>query len=242
MWTDWTLSAAHMPSQQAAAFLVRAAPLTFALLWSSGFIVAKYAAPDADPFTFLTVRFAVAAVLLMVIAVASQAPWPASAGETAHSLMAGVLLHGGYRRGRLVGGRRRPADRHLRADHRRPAAAHRGAGRPAARRAGHAAAVGWHRGGLRRHRAGAGAAARRRRCGDARRRGAADHRQCRRHGFGDVGHVLPEALRPARRSAQRNLPAIRRRARGGGAARARHRDAAIRARPPLCLRRSPGRC
>ena len=41
-------------------------------------------------------RFAVAAVLLMVIAVASQAPWPASAGETAHSLMAGVLLHGGY--------------------------------------------------------------------------------------------------------------------------------------------------
>jgi drug/metabolite transporter (DMT)-like permease len=85
-----------MPSQQATAFLVRAAPLTFALLWSSGFIVAKYAAPDADPFTFLTVRFAVAAVLLMVIAVASHAPWPASAGETAHSLMAGVLLHGGY--------------------------------------------------------------------------------------------------------------------------------------------------
>jgi drug/metabolite transporter (DMT)-like permease len=61
-----------MPSQQAAAFLVRAAPLTFALLWSSGFIVAKYAAPDADPFTFLTVRFAVAAGLLMVIAVGAM--------------------------------------------------------------------------------------------------------------------------------------------------------------------------
>jgi drug/metabolite transporter (DMT)-like permease len=85
-----------MPSPQATAFLVRAAPLTFVLLWSSGFIVAKYAAPDADPFTFLTARFAVAAVLLMVIALASHAPWPASAGEAAHSLMAGVLLHGGY--------------------------------------------------------------------------------------------------------------------------------------------------
>ena len=96
MWTDWTLSAARMPSPQATAFLVRAAPLTFVLLWSSGFIVAKYAAPDADPFTFLTARFAVAAVLLMVIALASHAPWPASAGEAAHSLMAGVLLHGGY--------------------------------------------------------------------------------------------------------------------------------------------------
>jgi drug/metabolite transporter (DMT)-like permease len=85
-----------MPSPQATAFLARAAPLTFALLWSSGFIVAKYAAPDADPFTFLTARFAVAAVLLMVIALASHAPWPASAGEAAHNLMAGVLLHGGY--------------------------------------------------------------------------------------------------------------------------------------------------
>jgi drug/metabolite transporter (DMT)-like permease len=85
-----------MPSPQATAFLVRAAPLTFVLLWSSGFIVAKYAAPDADPFTFLAARFAVAAVLLMVIALASHAPWPASAGEAAHSLMAGVLLHGGY--------------------------------------------------------------------------------------------------------------------------------------------------
>src|SRR5262249_38258290 len=48
--------AAIMPSPTSAIFL-RAAPLTFALLWSSGFIVAKYAAADADPFTFLAVRF-----------------------------------------------------------------------------------------------------------------------------------------------------------------------------------------
>jgi drug/metabolite transporter (DMT)-like permease len=85
-----------MPSPQATALFVRAAPLTFAFLWSSGFIVAKYAAPDADAFTFLTVRFALAAVLLAVIAVMSRAPWPASAGAATHSLMAGVLLHGGY--------------------------------------------------------------------------------------------------------------------------------------------------
>ena len=45
-----------MPSPQVTAFLIRATPLTFALLWSSGFIVAKYAAPDADPFTFLIAR------------------------------------------------------------------------------------------------------------------------------------------------------------------------------------------
>src|SRR5215470_6958810 len=87
---------APMPSAQSTQFLIRAAPLTFALLWSSGFIVAKYAAPDADPFTFLTVRFGTTIVLLALIAVASRAPWPASAGEAAHSVVAGVLLHGGY--------------------------------------------------------------------------------------------------------------------------------------------------
>jgi drug/metabolite transporter (DMT)-like permease len=85
-----------MPSPQLTRFFVRAAPLTFALLWSSGFIVAKYAAPDADPFTFLTVRFGTTIILLALIAVASRAPWPASAGEAAHSVVAGVLLHGGY--------------------------------------------------------------------------------------------------------------------------------------------------
>jgi drug/metabolite transporter (DMT)-like permease len=85
-----------MPSQPLTAFFIRAAPLTFALLWSSGFIVAKYAAPDADPFTFLTVRFGVTILALGLIAVASRAPWPASAREGCHSMIAGVLLHGGY--------------------------------------------------------------------------------------------------------------------------------------------------
>lgn len=85
-----------MPSQPLTIFFIRAAPLTFALLWSSGFIVAKYAAPDADPFTFLTVRFGVTILALGLIAVASRAPWPASAREACHSMMAGVLLHGGY--------------------------------------------------------------------------------------------------------------------------------------------------
>ena len=33
-----------MPSPQLTAFFLRAAPLTFALLWSSGFIVARYGA------------------------------------------------------------------------------------------------------------------------------------------------------------------------------------------------------
>jgi drug/metabolite transporter (DMT)-like permease len=75
---------------------IRATPLTFALLWSSGFIVARYAAPDADPFTFLVARFASAGLILLLLAVVSGAPWPASARGVGHSMMAGALLHGGY--------------------------------------------------------------------------------------------------------------------------------------------------
>ena len=84
-----------MPSQQATAFFIRAAPLTFAFLWSSGFIVAKYAVPDADPLTFLVVRFALTILVLVLIAVASAAPWP-TGREAGHSMVAGMLLHGGY--------------------------------------------------------------------------------------------------------------------------------------------------
>ena len=84
-----------MPPKQSTAFLIRAAPLTFALFWSSGFIVAKYVAPDADPFTFLAVRFALTILLLALIAIASHAPWPTSAREAGHSSVAGILLHGG---------------------------------------------------------------------------------------------------------------------------------------------------
>jgi drug/metabolite transporter (DMT)-like permease len=85
-----------MPSAHPTSFLIRATPLTFALLWSSGFIVAKYAAPYADPFTFLSARFGLAALILVLIAVAMRAPWPTSAGGVVHSVVAGMLLHGGY--------------------------------------------------------------------------------------------------------------------------------------------------
>ena len=85
-----------MPSKHSTSFPIRAAPLTFALLWSLGFIVAKYAAPYAEPFTFSMARFGLAALILVVIALAMPAPWPTSAGGIVHSLVAGMLMHGGY--------------------------------------------------------------------------------------------------------------------------------------------------
>lgn len=47
--------------------LRRYAPGVFVLLWSSGFIVARYGTADAGPLTFLTVRTAVAACILLMI-------------------------------------------------------------------------------------------------------------------------------------------------------------------------------
>ena len=48
--------------------LKRFAPALFVLLWSTGFIVARYSTRDAGPLTFLTVRTCIAATLLFLVA------------------------------------------------------------------------------------------------------------------------------------------------------------------------------
>lgn len=71
-------------------------PVVFVLLWSTGFIVAKYAAPYAPPLTFLLYRFAgVVAVLLALIWVTGAA-WPRVPLQWLHVAVAGVLLQAVY--------------------------------------------------------------------------------------------------------------------------------------------------
>ena len=72
------------------------APGLFVLLWSTGFIGAKYGLPYAEPFTFLLVRFALVTSLMAVVAFASRAPWPRSRREAAHIAVGGLLVHGTY--------------------------------------------------------------------------------------------------------------------------------------------------
>lgn len=76
--------------------LYRIAPALFVLLWSTGWIVAKYASPHADPLTFLSLRFTFAAVLFAIIALVSRAPWPSTRSGWGHALLSGVFLHGIY--------------------------------------------------------------------------------------------------------------------------------------------------
>ncbi|CAA9495406.1 MAG: Permease of the drug/metabolite transporter (DMT) superfamily [uncultured Solirubrobacteraceae bacterium] len=79
-----------------AAALGTVAPAVFVLLWSTGFVGAKYGLPYAEPFTFLLIRLAIAAVLVGVLAAALRAPWPASRAQWRHAAVAGLLLHAGY--------------------------------------------------------------------------------------------------------------------------------------------------
>lgn len=65
------------------------------LIWSTGFIVAKVIAPVADPNLFLAVRFTLAGLLFLAVAVAARAPWPRWRELPKH-ILAGVLLQGAY--------------------------------------------------------------------------------------------------------------------------------------------------
>jgi drug/metabolite transporter (DMT)-like permease len=75
---------------------IRLMPGVFVLLWSTGFIGAKYGLPYAEPVTFLLVRMALVAAVLAAVAFATGAPWPKSRGEAGHIALAGLLVHGVY--------------------------------------------------------------------------------------------------------------------------------------------------
>lgn len=70
-------------------------PLLFVLIWSSGFIAAKYSAPHASPLALLSLRFFLAGAIMAAIAVLAGARWPGVAQARAQ-LLAGILLHGTY--------------------------------------------------------------------------------------------------------------------------------------------------
>jgi drug/metabolite transporter (DMT)-like permease len=81
-----------MPQTRLAA---AAAPMLFVILWSSGFIGARYGLPYIEPMTFLSVRMALVVLCFAVIAVVARARW-LNAAEIGHSLMAGLMVHGIY--------------------------------------------------------------------------------------------------------------------------------------------------
>jgi drug/metabolite transporter (DMT)-like permease len=75
---------------------LRCVPALFVLIWSTGFIVARYGMPHAPPLKFLAMRFALALLCFGIWARLARVAWPADRRQWAHLAVTGVLMHAGY--------------------------------------------------------------------------------------------------------------------------------------------------
>ena len=75
---------------------VIAAPAVFVLIWSTGFVVARFGMPHAPPMGFLVVRYALSVLLFLVWVSAARVPWPRGAAQWGHLAVTGMLMHAGY--------------------------------------------------------------------------------------------------------------------------------------------------
>ena len=76
--------------------LARFAPVLFVLLWSTGFVGAKYGLPYADPFIFLSVRVLIAGLILFAVAAVMKSPIAIGVSAISRSSLIGFFLHACY--------------------------------------------------------------------------------------------------------------------------------------------------
>jgi drug/metabolite transporter (DMT)-like permease len=85
-----------MTSESRQDALVRAMPAVFVLIWSTGFIVARYGMPHAPPMKFLAWRYFFSVICFLLWALAARAAMPATREQVKHLTVTGILMHGGY--------------------------------------------------------------------------------------------------------------------------------------------------
>jgi len=78
------------------ALLIAAMPAVFVLIWSTGFVVARYGMPHAPPMGFLAWRYALSVVAFLVWIALTRPAWPREPRQWLHLAVAGVLMHAGY--------------------------------------------------------------------------------------------------------------------------------------------------
>jgi len=66
------------------------------MIWSTGFIVARYGMPNSPPFTFLLFRYAFSVLLFVPWVMWSRVSWPQGRAQWGHLAVTGVLMHAGY--------------------------------------------------------------------------------------------------------------------------------------------------
>ncbi|NDY89781.1 DMT family transporter [Ideonella livida] len=76
--------------------VVRLMPAVFVLIWSTGFIVARYGMPHAPPFTFLCLRYLFSVLAFCLWVAWARPAWPSDRRQLLHLAVTGVLMHAGY--------------------------------------------------------------------------------------------------------------------------------------------------
>lgn len=71
-------------------------PAVFVLIWSTGFVVARYGMPHAPPMSFLAWRYALSIVCFGAWIVLARPVWPRGRAQWGHLAVTGVLMHAGY--------------------------------------------------------------------------------------------------------------------------------------------------
>ena len=74
----------------------RLIPWLFVLIWSTGFVAAKYGLPYAEPFTLLSYRNGLTLIVLFIIMQVKKSIWPSSGMAFIHLMVTGLLIHGVY--------------------------------------------------------------------------------------------------------------------------------------------------
>ena len=75
---------------------IKAMPWIFVLIWSTGFIVARYGMPNSPPFTFLLWRYVFSILCFVLWVKWARVPWPQGRAQWLHLAVTGVLMHAGY--------------------------------------------------------------------------------------------------------------------------------------------------
>jgi drug/metabolite transporter (DMT)-like permease len=71
-------------------------PGVFVLIWSTGFVVARYGMPHAPPLGFLALRYALSLAAFMIWIMLARVAWPRTRAQWLHLAAVGVLMHAGY--------------------------------------------------------------------------------------------------------------------------------------------------
>jgi drug/metabolite transporter (DMT)-like permease len=71
-------------------------PVVFVLIWSTGFVVARYGMPHAPPLSFLALRYALSIAAFALWIAVARAAWPRGRAQWLHLSVTGVLMHAGY--------------------------------------------------------------------------------------------------------------------------------------------------